>query len=84
MKKLFPIFLILAAAIAVVAWLQRAKEDTAGLFSGYAEGELVYVSSPIAGELQQLSVRRGDQIARDAFLFELEREAERAARSEAE
>ncbi len=84
MKKLLPIFLILAAAIAAVAWLHTAKEDTAGLFSGYAEGELVYLSSPIAGELQQLSVRRGDQIAKDAFLFELEREAERAARSEAE
>ena len=58
MKKLLPIFLILAAAIGAVAWLQTAKENTAGLYSGYAEGELVYVSSPIAGELQQLSVRR--------------------------
>jgi HlyD family secretion protein len=84
MKKLLPILLILVAAIAAVAWLRTAKEDSAGFFSGYAEGEFVYVSSPIAGELQQLSVRRGDQIAKDAFLFELEREAERAARSEAE
>ena len=37
-----------------------------------------------AGELQQLAVQRGDQVERAAFLFELEREEERAARAEAE
>ncbi len=53
-------------------------------FSGYGEGELVYVSAPLAGELERLAVRRGDQVEKAAFLFELEREEERAARAEAE
>jgi HlyD family secretion protein len=86
MKKLLPFLIVLLVAIAAVAWLQVGSKDTAGpaVFSGYGEGELVYVSSPIAGQLQQLAVRRGDQVEKAVFLFELEREAERAARSEAE
>jgi HlyD family secretion protein len=86
MKKLLPIVFVAVLGIAGVAWLQLAGKDTAGpaFFSGYGEGELVYVSSPIAGQLQQLAVRRGDQIEKAAFLFELEREEERAARLEAE
>jgi len=86
MKKFGPFLVVLLVAIAVVAWLQMSGKDTVGsaFFSGYAEGELVYVSSPIAGQLQQLTIRRGDQVDKAAFLFELEREEERAARSEAE
>jgi HlyD family secretion protein len=84
MKKLLPVVLIVLVAIAVVAWLQTSRSNAPNFFSGYAEGELVYISSPIAGQLQQLAVRRGDQIEKGVFLFELEREAERAARSEAE
>jgi HlyD family secretion protein len=84
MKKLLLILIILAVAIAAVAWLQKARNNEPEFFSGYAEGELVYVSSPIAGQLQQLAVRRGEQIEKEGFLFELERESEKAARSEAE
>ncbi|HEY5768476.1 MAG TPA: efflux RND transporter periplasmic adaptor subunit [Terrimicrobium sp.] len=87
MKKLLPFLIVLLVAIAAVVWWQVGRKEEAGdsgFFSGYGEGELVYVSSPIAGELEQLAVRRGDQVEKAAFLFELEREAERAARSEAE
>lgn len=87
MKKLLPFLIVLLVAIAAVVWWQVGRKKAAGdsgFFSGYGEGELVYVSSPIAGELEQLAVRRGDQVEKAAFLFELEREAERAARSEAE
>ncbi len=87
MKKLLPFLIVLLVAIAAVVWWQVGRKEAAGdsgFFSGYGEGELVYVSSPIAGELEQLAVRRGDQVEKAAFLFELEREAERAARSEAE
>jgi HlyD family secretion protein len=86
MKRLRPFLLVLLVAIVAVAWLLMGRTGTArsAFFSGYGEGELVYVSSPIAGQLQQLAVRRGDQSEKAAFLFELEREAERAARFEAE
>jgi HlyD family secretion protein len=87
MKKLRPIFvLVLLGVVAAAIWFLMTRNDAAepAFFSGYGEGELVYVSSPIAGELQQLAVQRGDQVKKDALLFTLEREEERAARAEAE
>ncbi len=51
---------------------------------GYVEGEYLRVGAPFAGTLQQLSVRRGAQVAAGAPLFALERENETAARREAE
>ncbi|ROZ78899.1 HlyD family secretion protein [Ramlibacter sp. WS9] len=52
-------------------------------WSGYAEADYVYVSSPLAGTLSALHVQAGQQIARGKPLFALESEAERAAREEA-
>ena len=73
MKKLLPFLIVLLVAIAALVWFQIGRKNPAepAFFSGYGEGELVYVSSPIAGQLQQLAVRRGDQIEKAAFLFEL-------------
>ena len=51
--------------------------------TGYIEGEYIRVAAPFAGTLQQLSVRRGAQVAAGAPLFALERENEAAARREA-
>ncbi len=51
---------------------------------GYVEGEYVRVAAPFAGALQQLAVKRGDQIASGAPLFSLEKENEMAARRQAE
>jgi HlyD family secretion protein len=87
MKKLrFILLVVLVAAVTAGLWFQRTRQGSTEppFFSGYGEGELVYVSSPIAGHLARLEVRRGDQVEKGAFLFELEREEERAARAEAE
>src|SRR5262245_32574959 len=51
---------------------------------GYVEGEYVYVASPMAGTLETLSVRRGDQVTAGAALFALDAVPEKAARDEAE
>jgi len=51
---------------------------------GYVEGEYVYVSSPLAGTVQTLSVRRGDQVSAGMPLFTLDDAPEKAARDEAE
>ena len=53
-------------------------------WSGYVEGEYVYVSSALGGTLSQLNVRAGDQATKDAPLFALEAENEQAARLEAD
>jgi len=53
-------------------------------WSGYVEGDYVYVSSALGGTLSQLNVRTGDQATQDMPLFALEAENEQAARLEAD
>jgi HlyD family secretion protein len=52
-------------------------------WSGYVEGDYVYVASPIGGALATLDVQRGQDVAKDAPLFALDSASERAAREEA-
>jgi HlyD family secretion protein len=82
-RVLFPVLFV--GVVAAFFWLRgnrhQPEEDR---FSGYGEGELVYVASPIGGELEELNVQRGDQVAKDAPLFTLERAEEKSGRSEAE
>nr|WP_316641697.1 HlyD family efflux transporter periplasmic adaptor subunit [uncultured Roseateles sp.] len=58
-------------------------KPAAPVWSGYAEGEYVYLSSPVAGSLQTLNVQRGQQVAQGAALFTLDAELERGASAEA-
>jgi HlyD family secretion protein len=53
-------------------------------WSGYAEGDYVYVSAPVAGTLKTLAVQAGQQVAAGAPLFTLDPVPEQAARAEAE
>ena len=75
-----------AAAPALACFLAFAgctNAPPAG-YPGYVEGEYVRVASPLSGTLLQLAVERGTQVTKDAPLFTLESEQERAARAEAE
>jgi HlyD family secretion protein len=53
-------------------------------FQGYVEGEFVYVASPLAGQLEALSVQRGQQVTAGQPLFALDETAEKAAREQIE
>jgi HlyD family secretion protein len=53
-------------------------------FQGYVEGEFVYVASPLAGQLEALSVQRGQQVTAGQPLFALDETAEKAAREQAQ
>jgi HlyD family secretion protein len=53
-------------------------------FQGYVEGEFVYVASPLAGQLETLSVQRGQQVTTGQPLFALDETAEKAAREQIE
>ncbi|MES3001057.1 MAG: HlyD family efflux transporter periplasmic adaptor subunit [Pseudomonadota bacterium] len=70
----------LLAAPALVAACGRS-DDTG--WSGYAEADYVYVSSPLAGTLSALNVDPGQQVGKGKPLFALESESEKAAREEA-
>jgi HlyD family secretion protein len=52
-------------------------------WSGYAEGELVYVAAPVAGRLVRLEVAAGDGVQAGRPLFALEASLEQAAEAEA-
>ncbi|MBP7913711.1 MAG: HlyD family efflux transporter periplasmic adaptor subunit [Vitreoscilla sp.] len=53
-------------------------------WSGYAEGEDIYIAAPVAGRLARLSVQAGQTVADGAPLFALEATTELAARAEAD
>ncbi|MBL8289221.1 MAG: HlyD family efflux transporter periplasmic adaptor subunit [Rubrivivax sp.] len=70
---------VLVAALLLAACSGEATPP----WSGYVEGEFVYVSSPLAGTLTRLAVQRGQTVARGAPLFALDASSERDARDEA-
>ncbi|RBP44498.1 HlyD family secretion protein [Roseimicrobium gellanilyticum] len=67
-----------------LAGLTGCERSNSGIIQGYVEGEYVYVASPLAGQLQKLHVKRGDQVKEGAMLFELDNIPEKAAVEEAE
>jgi HlyD family secretion protein len=69
----------LACAVLLVACAKTA--DPA--WSGYVEGDYVYVAAPLGGALVALAVQRGQTVAKDAPLFALDSASEHAAREEA-
>jgi HlyD family secretion protein len=66
----------LSLAILLIGGCSDSPQDR---FQGYVEGEFVYVASPLAGQLESLQVRRGDQVKAGDPLFALESTAEKAA-----
>jgi HlyD family secretion protein len=68
----------------VVFALSACGSDHPNLYQGYAEGEYVLVAAPDAGILEDLAVRRGEEVAQGARLFALEQRNEAAGRQEAE
>lgn len=71
-------------ALLAAAALTACSEPPATGWSGYAEGDYVYIAAPVAGRLQQLSVRAGDAVAAGAPLFALDGQPERDAAAAAQ
>ena len=73
--------LMLASAALFIA---GCSPTTTNRFQGYIEGEYVYVASPISGALTNLAVARGNSVTNGQLLFELERQSEASALTQAE
>ncbi len=71
-------------ALLVAAALTACDQEPPPAWSGYAEGDPVYVAAPIAGQLLELQVQRGDTVAAGAPLFRIDVTPTRAARAEAD
>ncbi len=72
-----------AAAACASAVLAGCTPPAATGWSGYAEGDYVYVAAPFAGRLVALGAQRGESVKRGAALFTLDADSEHAAREEA-
>ena len=73
-------------AVGVLAMLLLSgscSDPPSNRFQGYVEGEFVYIASPLAGQLETLSVQRGQQVTAGQPLFALDETSERAARDQA-
>ena len=64
--------------------LCSCSEPPRDCFQGYVEGEFVHVSSPLAGQLQSLPVKRGIDVRQGDPLFTLEHAFDAEALAEAE
>jgi HlyD family secretion protein len=72
------------SALFVLLAIPSCRDHPNNRFQGYVEGEFVYVASPLAGQLETLSVRRGQQVTAGQPLFSLDETAEKAARDQAQ
>ncbi len=63
--------------------LSACSEKPLPAWSGYAEGDYLYIAAPLAGRLDVLSIESGQKVEKGAPLFALDAEVEQAARAEA-
>jgi HlyD family secretion protein len=73
-----------AGAFILLLLVASCSDPPKNRFQGYVEGEFVYVASPLAGQLETLSVQRGQQVTTGQPLFALDETAEKAAREQIE
>jgi HlyD family secretion protein len=73
-----------AGALLLLLLLGGCSDPPQNRFQGYVEGEFVYVASPLAGQLETLSVQRGQEVTAGQPLFALDETAEKAAREQIE
>jgi HlyD family secretion protein len=78
MRPALPLCALLLASLAA------CNDKPADYYPGYAEADLVRLSSPIGGTLVKLHVQRGAEVAAGAPAFALEQDNERAARQQAQ
>ena len=75
--------ILLTWALAALACLPGCSKAPEPGWSGYVEGEYLYLAAPVAGRLTSLSATRGQRVTQGAALFALDADNERAASDEA-
>lgn len=76
--------LLAPALVAAALLLPGCTDHAPASWSGYAEGDYVYIAAPVGGTLEALAVQRGQSVKAGTLLFKLDDTSQRAARAEAE
>src|SRR5450830_482154 len=74
----------LALPLCLLTLLSACQPAPEAAWSGYAEGDYVYIAAPVAGTLRSLPVQKGQTVAAQALLFSLDDQPAQAARAEAD
>lgn len=74
-------FMIFLTALSLLTACTPATDPG---WSGYVEGDIIYVAPALAGTLVSLNVKAGDEATQGMALFALESQNEQAARQEAD
>jgi HlyD family secretion protein len=80
----FHAFCVLSLLTPALILLSACAEKPQQNWSGYVEGDYLYIASPIAGRIEQMSVIAGQQVAKAAPLFVLDKDLEELSRAEAQ
>ena len=76
-------FALSLAASLLMLLLTSCKPATTNGWSGYVEGDYLYLAAPIGGRVESLAVTAGQQVNKGAPLFSLDKEIEDASQDEA-
>lgn len=86
MKRIIPLFVVAAVATSFALkdrWFPRVQNWLPGtgkraIYLGYVEAETTYIAAPVAGRIVARPVDRGDAIAQDSVVFQLDSAAAEA------
>lgn len=82
-QRLLVIGLLLVALVAIIVLWVAPRLSRTPTLNGYVEGEALYLATPIAGRIDQVLVRRGDQVKAGQRLFVVDPAQLEAQRDEA-
>ena len=74
---------VIALTLCIAALLASCNRADPDLYSGYAEGDFVYVGPTVAGRIETVAVQRGAHVEKGALLFQLETDPQTFDRSAA-
>ena len=80
-KQIFAVSVWLCGVVAL--GLSACSPPSSTAWSGYAEGDYVYIASPLAGRLDEILVKAGTDVRQGASLFRLDAESEQLTQKEA-
>ncbi|HDK16378.1 MAG TPA: HlyD family efflux transporter periplasmic adaptor subunit [Nitrospirae bacterium] len=72
-----------AIAISLIVAASACNKDSQNVYQGYIEGDYLYISSSVGGNVEKILAGKGDRVDTGALLFELDAEPERASYQEA-